>query len=77
MWLFENHKTSFSTVVDPQSWSDAGDTLELMSDPEEDEDDMPDDKDSTRSGESEVNGDGDGPEDGKGKVVVAELPGAT
>ena len=38
-----------------------------MSDPEEDEDDMPDDKDSTHSGE------GNGEGEGEGDVVVADV----
>ena len=32
--------TSFSTVVDPPSWLDLGDSLESMLDSEEDKDDM-------------------------------------
>ena len=44
-----------------------------MSDPEENEDDMPEDKDSTHSGEGEVDGDGDGAEDGESEVVVADV----
>ena len=53
--LFKNHKTIFSMVDEPPSWSDADDSLESMSDPDE-EDDMPGDKDSlSRSGV----GDGD------------------
>ena len=44
-----------------------------MSDPEEDEDDMPEDKDSTHSGEAEAEGDGDGAEDGESEVVVADV----
>jgi cysteine protease ATG4 len=48
--LFKNHKTIFSIVDEPPSWPDADDSLESMSDPEE-EDDIPDDKDSlSRSG---------------------------
>ncbi|KAF8266378.1 hypothetical protein EI94DRAFT_1733232 [Lactarius quietus] len=39
--LFKKHKTIFSIVDEPPSWSDADD---------KDEDDMPDDKDSSRSG---------------------------
>jgi cysteine protease ATG4 len=66
--LFKKHKTIFSIVDEPPSWSDADDNLESMSDPEEDEDDMPDDndKDSTRSGVGAGVGDGDG----EGEVVV-------
>ena len=44
--LFKKHKTIFSIVDEPPSWSDADDSLESMSDPDE-EDDMPDDKDSS------------------------------
>jgi cysteine protease ATG4 len=47
--LFKNHKTIFSIVDEPPSWSDADDSLESMSEPDE-EDDMPEDKDSSRSG---------------------------
>lgn len=43
--LFKNHKTIFSIVDEPPSWSDADDSLESMSDPDEEED-MPYDKDS-------------------------------
>ncbi|KAN0141543.1 hypothetical protein V8E53_000005 [Lactarius tabidus] len=43
--LSKNHKTIFSIVNELLSWSDADNSLESMSDPEEDEDDMPDDKD--------------------------------
>ena len=42
----QNHKTILSIVDEPPSWSDADDSLESMSDPEDDEDDMPEDKDS-------------------------------
>ena len=47
--MFKNHKTIFSIVDEPPSWSDADDSLESMSDPDEEDDmpdDMPDDKDS-------------------------------
>jgi hypothetical protein len=43
--LFKNHKTILSIVDEPPSWSEADDSLESMSDPEQ-EDGMPDDKDS-------------------------------
>jgi hypothetical protein len=36
--IFKNHKTIFSIVDEPPSWSDADDSLESMSDPEEKED---------------------------------------
>ena len=52
--LFDNHRTSLSTVVDPPSWSDASDSLGSMSDSEEDEDDIPDDKDPSCPGVDEV-----------------------
>jgi hypothetical protein len=55
--LFKNHKRIFSIVDEPPLWSDADDSLESMSDPEEDEGDMPDDKDSTRSGVGEGHAD--------------------
>lgn len=42
-----------------------------MLDPKEDEDSMPEDKDSTHSGKGEVNSDGDGAEDGESEVAVA------
>ncbi|KAH9016405.1 hypothetical protein EDB83DRAFT_2508558 [Lactarius deliciosus] len=54
--LFKNHKTIFSIVDEPPSWSDADDSLESMSDPDEEED-MPDDKDSSRSGVGDEDGD--------------------
>ena len=58
--MSKNHKTIFSIVDEPPSWSNADDSLESMSDPEEDEDDMPEDKDSTCSGVvGEVHGDKD------------------
>lgn len=44
---FKNHKTIFSIVDWPPSWSGADDSLQSMLDPEEDEDDMPNDKGST------------------------------
>ena len=40
--LFKKHNAIFSIVHEPPSWSDADDSLESMSDPDE-EDDMPDD----------------------------------
>ncbi|KAI0245661.1 hypothetical protein BJV78DRAFT_1287349 [Lactifluus subvellereus] len=46
--LFKNHKTIFSIVDEPPSWSDVDDSLESMSEPDEEED-IPDDKDSSRS----------------------------
>jgi cysteine protease ATG4 len=54
--LFKNHKTIFSIVDEPPSWSDVDDSLESLSEPDE-EDDMPEDKDSSRSGagDEEVN----------------------
>ena len=63
--MFKNHKTIFSIVDEPPSWSNADDSLESMSDSEEDEDDMPEDKDSTCSG---VVGEVYGDEDGDGEV---------
>ena len=45
-----NHKTTCSIGNEPPSWSDTDDSLVLMSGPERDEHDMPDDKDLTRSG---------------------------
>ena len=45
--------TSFSTVVDPPSWSDAANSFESMSHCEEDKDDLPSDKDPSRSGVDE------------------------
>ena len=47
--MFKNHKTIFSIVDEPPSWSDVDDSLESMSEPDE-EDDIPEDKDSSRSG---------------------------
>ena len=47
--MFKNHKTIFSIVDEPPSWSDVDDSLESMSEPDE-EDDMPEDKDSSREG---------------------------
>jgi hypothetical protein len=67
MWLFKSHKTIFSLVDEPPSWS-AEDSLESMSDPEEDENDMPDDKDLTCLG---IMGE-DGDDEGEGDVVVAD-----
>lgn len=55
--MAQNHKRIFSIVDEPPLWSDADDSLESMSDPEEDEGDMPDDKDSTRSGVGEGHAD--------------------
>ena len=37
--LFENHKTIFSIIDEPPSWSDADDSFESMSDPDEEEED--------------------------------------
>ncbi|KAN0134636.1 hypothetical protein V8E53_007421 [Lactarius tabidus] len=60
---------SIVSIVDKlPSWSDADDSLEAMSDPEEDENDIPDDKDSTRwdvgdrggGGGADMVADGDG-----------------
>ena len=65
--LFKNLKTIFSIVNEPPSWSDADDSLESMSDPEEDEDDIPEDKDSTYSGEGKADGDGEGEGGGEGE----------
>jgi hypothetical protein len=45
--LFKNPKTIFSIVDEPPLWSDADDGLASMSDPEEE--DIPEDKDSSRS----------------------------
>ncbi|KAF8269991.1 hypothetical protein EI94DRAFT_1699168 [Lactarius quietus] len=39
--LIKNHKMIFTIVDEPPSWSDADDSLESMSDPDEEEDDMP------------------------------------
>lgn len=44
--LFKNHKTIISIVNEPPSWWDAGGGLQLMSDPKEVGDDIPDNKDS-------------------------------
>ena len=41
-------------VDEPPSWSDADDSFEAISDSEEDEDDMPDDKDSMRWAKAKV-----------------------
>ena len=46
-------KTIFP-IVDEPPWSDTDDSVESMSDPEEDEDNMPDNKDSTHEGEGET-----------------------
>jgi hypothetical protein len=62
--LFKNHKTIFSIVDEPPSWSDADDSFESILDPEEVEDDMPDDKDSSRSSVGDGDAEGD---------VVAEV----
>ncbi|KAI9461081.1 cysteine protease required for autophagy [Russula earlei] len=58
--LFKNHKTIFSIVDEPPSWSDVDDSLESMSEPDEEED-MPEDKDSSRSiaGDEGVQGEED------------------
>ncbi|KAF8269994.1 hypothetical protein EI94DRAFT_1828620 [Lactarius quietus] len=53
-YLFKKHNTIFSIVDEPPSWLDADDSLRSMSDPEEDEEDMPDDKDSSRSGQCDA-----------------------
>jgi cysteine protease ATG4 len=53
MQLFKNHKTIFSIVDEPPSWSDVDDSLESLSEPDEEED-MPDDKDSTGAADEEV-----------------------
>ncbi|KAH9980532.1 hypothetical protein BJV74DRAFT_101947 [Russula compacta] len=45
--LFKNHRTIFSIVDEPPSWSEVEDSLESMSEPEEEED-MPEDKESSR-----------------------------
>ncbi len=37
--MFRNHKTIFSIVDEPPSWSDVDDSLESMSEPEEEEED--------------------------------------
>jgi hypothetical protein len=79
--LSKNHKTIFDK---PPSWSDADDSLESMSDPEEDEEDMPDNKDSPRPGVGDGGGDGnvredeeDSPDDffhvGEGTVIDDHL----
>jgi hypothetical protein len=47
--LFDHHRTIFSIVDKLPSWSDADDSLESISGPEEDEDDVTDHKDSKRS----------------------------
>ena len=52
--MFKNYKTIFSIVDEPPSWSDADDNLGSMSSPEADENDIPDDKDSTCSGVAEA-----------------------
>jgi hypothetical protein len=44
--LFKNHKTIISIVNEPPWWWDAGGGLQLMSDPKEVENDIPDNKDS-------------------------------
>jgi cysteine protease ATG4 len=82
--LFKNHKTIFSIVDEPPSWSDVDDSLESMSEPDE-EDDMPEDKDSSRSGagdeeaheheeiheqEDEEDSDGDFFDAGEGASIV-------
>jgi hypothetical protein len=56
--LSKNHKTIFSFVNEPLSWSDADNSLGSMSDPEEDEGDMPDDKDSLHSGVGDADAEG-------------------
>ncbi|KAH8980199.1 hypothetical protein EDB92DRAFT_1937183 [Lactarius akahatsu] len=68
--LFKNHKTIFSIVDEPPSWSDADDSLESMSDPDEEED-MPDDKDSSRSGVGDE--DGDTREDDETRMAIFSM----
>lgn len=48
--LFKNHRTIFSIVDEPPSWSEVDDSLESMSDPEDEEEDLPEDKGSSREG---------------------------
>jgi cysteine protease ATG4 len=75
--LFKNRKTIFSIVDEPPSWSDVDDSLESMSEPEEEED-MAEDKDSSRSGagddevhveEDDEDSDGDFFDAGEGATV--------
>ena len=54
-WVgFKKHKTLFFIVDEPPSWSDADDSLEAISDSEEDKDDRPDDKDSMHRAKAKV-----------------------
>ena len=71
---YANGLCSYSRTIKPFSpWSDADDSLESMSDPEEDECDMPHDKESGMVAEAEVNGGAEGEADGVvSDVVVAE-----
>ena len=73
--LFRKHKTIFSIVDEPPSWSDADDSLELMSDRDE-EDDMPDDQDSlSRSGVGDMDVDVDTREDDFSNAIKGAIVG--
>ncbi|KAI0259535.1 hypothetical protein BC834DRAFT_943164 [Gloeopeniophorella convolvens] len=70
--LFKNHKTIFSIVDEPPSWSDVDENmgLESMSEPDM-EDDMPDDKDSSRSGAGDEDENDEDEEDSDGDFFDA------
>ena len=63
--MFKRYKTVFSNADEPPLWSDADDSLEYISGPKENEDDIPEDKDLTHEGEGEAEAD----------VIVADVGG--